>query len=150
MHQKLTHKRCKPVIAAFLSITGLIASSSILAEELAPDLLGAWSGLHSGGAYFGSPGHSPDKAEPTVLKPGMEFTLDITKQEGRSLIGTWSSANKSEKIVGAIRVDNKTIVLADEDTQFSGVLLDTGRMELCATEAGEVSSLASCLILERR
>lgn len=48
----------------------------------------------NGGAYVGSPGHSPDKSEPTVIKPGLRLILTIQQQDGRTLIGTWSSPGK--------------------------------------------------------
>jgi len=137
------------VIIALVLLAPITLSSQILAADDAPNLVGTWSGVHTGGAYVGSPGHSPDQSEPTFLKPGMRFTLTIKQQDGRGLIGSWSSPQKTERIVGAVRLDNKTIVLADEDTQFSAVLLDSGSMEFCGSEAGETSVLAACLVLNK-
>jgi len=139
----------KQAVIGFITIAAYSVSQTIFADEETPNLVGAWSGVHTGGAYFGSPGHSPDQPEPTLITPGLRFTLTIEQQNDRGLIGTWSTPRKSERIVGAVRLDNKTIVMADEDTQFNALLLDDGSMEFCGTEASESSSLAACLLLKK-
>ena len=142
--------KLRELAATSLVLLAMIAwSPQVLAASAAPSLVGSWSGVHTGGAYVGSPGHSPDKSEPTFIKPGLRFTLTIKQQDGRTLIGTWSSPRKTERLVGVVRLDNKAVVLADEDTHFSAVLLDASSMEFCGTEAGEISILAACLLLKK-
>ena len=149
MNLKSSGKLCKQAATSLLLLATMALSPQALAAPAAPSLMGSWSGVHTGGAYVGSPGHSPDKSEPTFIKPGLRFTLTIKQQEGRALIGTWSSPRKTERLVGVVRLDNKTVVLADEDTHFSAVLLDANSMEFCGTEAGEISILAACLLLNK-
>jgi hypothetical protein len=136
-------------VVCFVALPALTMSHHSVAEESAPSLVGTWSGLHTGGAYFGSPGHSPDRADPTFLKPSLRFTLKIEKQDGRGVIGTWSSSQRTERIVGVVRLDNETVLFTDEDTYFSAQLLGPDSMELCATETHETSVLAACLILNK-
>ncbi|MGE0286880.1 MAG: hypothetical protein AB7I42_18645 [Bradyrhizobium sp.] len=147
--RKSSGKLRKLAAASLVSLATVALSPQVFAAPAAPSLVGSWSGVHTGGAYVGSPGHSPDKSEPTLIKPGLRFTLTIKQQNDRALIGTWSTPRKTERLVGVVRLDNKTVVLADEDTHFSAVLLDANSMEFCGTEAGEISILAACLLLKK-
>ena len=82
-----------------------------------------------------------------------EWVLTIEKQEGSGLIGTWSTNTKKEKLAGAIRQDNVTVIFADEDNVFDARLLSENKMELCAQEGGagkSGSAIAVCYLMKRK
>ena len=47
------------------------------------------------------------------------------KQDGRTFWGTLSSAKVSERLIGAISVDGRRFVMADEDGTFDGTVATT-------------------------
>lgn len=119
-----------------------------MAQE-APNLTGTWTGTITGGARFGDLTHDPDEAAPVFADRTKEWVMTIEKQDGTGLIGTWGREAKSEKLVGAIRQDNVTLVFADEDNLFDGRLLSENEMELCGQEAGE-ATIAVCFLMKRK
>ena len=79
--------------------------------------------------------------------------LTIEKQEGSGLIGTWSTKTTTEKLAGAFRQDNVTVILTDEDNLFDARLLSENEMELCAQESGAGkggATIAVCYLMKRR
>jgi len=79
--------------------------------------------------------------------------LTIEKQEGSGLIGTWSTTTKTEKLAGAIRQDNVTVIFADEDNLFDARRLSENEMELCAQESGAGkggATIAVSYLMKRR
>jgi hypothetical protein len=98
------------VAAALLTYCGVEAT----ADSAVPDLLGTWTGTFIGGVRLGGGDLAPADATPTFVHEGMnrEYTLKIVEQNGRGILGTWSSVKGSEDIQGVIRLDNWTIRLS--------------------------------------
>jgi hypothetical protein len=107
-----------------------------------------WSGSIVGGARFGELKHDPAQKEPVFADRTKVWTLAIEQQEGTGLMGTWSSERKTEKIVGVIRQDNVTVLLADEDNIFDARILSADQLELCALEASP-ATIAVCYLMKR-
>jgi hypothetical protein len=123
-----------------------------MAQE-APNLIGKWSGSIVGGARFGALNHDPAQNEPVFADRTKEWVLTIEKQDGSGLIGTWLTATKTEKLAGAIRQDNVTVIFADEDNVFDARLLSSTEMELCALEGGAATggaTIAVCYLMKRK
>ncbi|MBM4270036.1 MAG: hypothetical protein FJ144_26115 [Deltaproteobacteria bacterium] len=143
--------RVKPaeLAGAVLLLAGLAVATAASAQDAIPQLTGVWSGKGIGGAVSGKLGHQPQTTEPAFKDLTVTWTLTIDKQEGSGLIGSWSSPNKAEKLVGVIRPDNKTVLFVDEDTYFSAILRSENEMETCLQETGGGSMVATCYILKR-
>ena len=135
------------------SLFFFVASTTAALSEAAPNLIGTWSGTIAGGARFGALNHDPVQIEPVFADRKKEWVLTIDKQEGSGLIGTWSTKTKTEKLVGAVRQDNVTVIFADEDNLFDARLLSENEMELCAQEGGAAkggATIAVCYLMKRK
>lgn len=135
---------------AISSLLMLLTTGTASAQEKIPNLVGAWKGEVTGGAMFGQLDHQKPTKEPEFQDRTMQWTLTVNKQDGRGLIGTWASPSKSERLIGAISIDNETVYFVDEDTHFIGRLQSENRMELCARETGKDSMVAACLIIDKQ
>jgi len=142
LHRRLTK------LAPFSAIVIAVIASVASAQEV-PNLTGTWSGSIVGGARFGALDHDPDQQEPVFADREKVWTLTVEKQDGSGLIGTWSTATKSEKLVGVIRRDNVSVIFADEDNTFDARMINENEMELCAVEAEE-ATIAVCYIMMRK
>ncbi len=132
-----------------LIITAAVVSAPTMAQSPVPDLLGTWSGSGAEGAVFGQLGHQGARDEPAFDDGTITWTLTIDRQDGRGLIGSWSSAAFGEPLAGVLRNDNESVHFADHDTIFIGTILSPTSMELCPLETG-ASTVATCMILEKQ
>lgn len=141
----------KPNLKAVFAACAVIAAtcSAATAAQNAPNLTGTWSGSIVGGARFGALNHDPAEKDPVFADRAKIWVLTIERQDGSGLIGTWSTKTKTEKLVGAIRQDNVTVIFADEDNLFDARLVSENEMELCAQEAG-AASIAVCYLMKRQ
>ena len=119
----------------FGSVFILTSHSALADTQETPNLVGTWSGSIVGGARFGELNHDPAQKEPVFADRTKVWTLAIEQQDGTGLIGTWSSERNTEKVVGVIRQDNVTVLLADEDNIFDARVVSADELELCALEA---------------
>lgn len=138
-------------IATLAPFSALIiaAITSVSSAQEVPNLTGTWSGSIVGGARFGALNHDPEQQEPVFADREKVWTLIVEKQDGSGLIGSWSTATKSEKLVGVIRRDNVSVIFADEDNTFDARIINENKIELCAQEAEE-ATIAVCYIMLRR
>src|SRR3954468_8449773 len=96
----------RPIVAAALSVAVATSSSAgASADQAIPNLAGSWTGTFTGGVRVGGGDLAPADPTPTFLHEGMNrpYTLKIEQQQGRGLIGTWSSTKGSERIQGVVR-----------------------------------------------
>jgi hypothetical protein len=119
------------------------------AQSPAPDLRGTWSGSGAEGAIFGQLGHQPPREQPAFSDKSIVWTVKIDKQDGRGLIGTWSTPKYSERLLGVVRQDNETVLFSDEDSYFQAKILSPTSMEVCVQETGG-SIVATCRILDKQ
>lgn len=132
--------------AAVLAFGAMTATG---AAEGVPNLVGTWTGKITGGARFGALTHDPAQKDPVFADRTKEWLLKIEKQDGSGLIGTWGRETRTEKLVGAIRQDNVTVIFADQDNTFDARLLSANEMELCGLEAGQ-ATIAVCFLMTRK
>ena len=137
-------------VAAASGISLFLVVSSVNAQDDVPNLVGAWKGEAIGGALFGQLLHDQPTTELQFKDRSMPWTLTISEQDGRGLIGTWSSPNGSERLAGVVSADNVTVYFVDEDTHFTGRLASDSRMELCAQESGGESMVAACYLIDKQ
>jgi hypothetical protein len=76
------------------------------------------------------------------------WTLTIEEMEGSGFHAEWCSPNSCEDVVGVIRADGETILMADEDGVFIGGMVDD-QLEVCYLEPGEETRVADCHLLEQ-
>jgi hypothetical protein len=136
--------------AAFGTTLFLLASAQALAQDSVPNLIGIWSGQGPDGVVLGSLSHREATPEPKFKDPSVKWTLTIERQDGKGLVGTWASPNKTERLIGVIRADRETVNLVDEDTYFDAILRSDSEMEVCLLETGGGSMVATCHILRRQ
>ena len=127
-----------------------VLSAQAPAQGDVPDLTGSWSGKGWGVVYGNLPHHQKPAPEPRFKQGKMTFTVKITQQQGRALMGTWYSPNFSEKLIGVIRSDNKTVHFVDEDSHFNGFIRSDKEMEVCVQESHDDSMVATCYILQHQ
>ncbi|MEN3976437.1 hypothetical protein [Emcibacter sp. SYSU 3D8] len=139
-----------PRIGLLIGIAILASATAAAAQDATPDLTGVWSGKVEAGVSQGMQGHESDVAEPTFGNYELTMTLEISRQEGRALMGTWSSPNQKEKIFGVLRRNNSDLVLVDEDSHFNGSLLSPTSMELCLAETHADAMGVWCLLMEKQ
>ena len=142
----MVHSIALALIAMFSVLAAVPVAS---AQQSAPNLVGTWSGKVEAGVRLGDPGHEPAQSKPAFGNFEMTFSLKVVTQQGRGLIGTWSSSNSSETILGVIRRDNQTVLLIDEDSYFQARLLSPTSMELCLEETHVGSMGVWCLLMNK-
>lgn len=136
-------------IGVAIALAALANTPATGAEDAAPDLTGVWSGKVEAGISQGTQGHEPEVTEPAFGNYELTFTLTIVEQEGRAILGTWSSPGHSEQILGVLRGNNTDLLMVDEDSYFDGNLLSPTSMELCLTETHADAMGAWCLSMEK-
>lgn len=106
------------------------------AEEV-PDLVGNWTGVHSG-LRLGSSDYSPEmSSENLSYRDEGSFTMVIEEQNGRRFAGERFPTEKSEMseaILGVISFDDETLYMVDEDGYFEGKLISATEMEVVYRE----------------
>ncbi len=154
---KLSFKKVPTMRSARIILVGFAASMALLvspafadAEDSVPNLAGIWSGKVEAGISLGIQGHEPNVDRPTFGNYKLTFTLTIQEQEGRALVGSWSSPGHSERIFGVIRRDNTNLILVDEDSYFDGLLLSPTFMELCLAETHHLAIGVWCLLMNKQ
>jgi hypothetical protein len=137
----------------FVVLVLMVLISPLLApaESGTPDLKGTWIGDFSilRTAY-------PKKTGPNPLaytKPGLHkvsgVTYVIDEQEGALFSGTEVFGKISQKIVGVIYDDNKTLYLTDQTGLLFGKLIAPNKMRLMYLENGEHGQVAASGIVTR-
>ncbi len=139
------------VVAGLLILASGVAAS---AQEV-PDLKGAWIPA-PGGAHIldGPTRHSPSGTAPvpgddTLKRNATKFVFNIEGQDGRTFWGKLQSTKVSEKLIGAISVDGKRFIMADEDGVFNGVFVDADTLDYCYAHITSTDRAVACGLLVR-
>ena len=122
------------------------------AENAVPNLVGSWTGTFTGGVRLGGGDLSPADAKPTFVHEGMnrQYTLKIDEQNGRGMIGTWSSVKGSEPIQGVVRLDNQTVLFVDTDSYETAKILSASELEFCNQTTNGKDRFAFCFLLKKQ
>jgi hypothetical protein len=141
---------CKaiPVLGAAI-LFGVSGIASTSAEDI-PNLVGTWTGTFIGGVGGGD--LAPADTQPTFVHEGMnrQYALSINEQQGRGILGTWSSVKGSERIEGVIRLDNQTVLFVDTDSYETAKILSANEMEFCNQTTNGKDMFAFCFLLKRQ
>jgi len=138
------------VLGAAISF-GISGIGNASADDI-PNLVGTWTGTFTGGVRLGGGDLSPTDAKPTFVHEGMnrQYTLSINEQQGRGILGTWSSVKGSERIQGVIRLDNQTVLFVDTDSYETAKILSANEMEFCNQTTNGKDMFAFCFLLKRQ
>jgi len=141
-------------IRAHFVALALLAGSAIgaTAQSDIPNLVGTWTGTFTGGVRKGGGDLAPADATPTFVHEGMNrvYTLKIVEQNGRGIVGSWSSVKGSEDIQGVIRLDNQTVLFVDPDSYQSARILSPSELEFCNQTTNAKDRFAFCFLLKRQ
>jgi hypothetical protein len=139
---------------AQLAAVALLACSTVgvAAQSDIPNLVGTWTGTFTGGVRKGGGDLAPADATPTFVHEGMNrvYTLKIVEQNGRGIVGSWSSVKGSEDVQGVIRLDNQTVLFVDPDSYQSARILSQSELEFCNQTTNAKDRFAFCFLLKRQ
>jgi hypothetical protein len=136
-----------------MGVIVLLGSVAILAAGRAdaqsvPDLKGTWSGnpqaIVDGPANHHPPGADGTKPAAKYRLSEPTFTLTIEGQDGRRFWGTTASPMKTERIIGSLSVDGKSIHIVDEDGFLDGTVVDANTLDLCYRHITPASAVVAC------
>ncbi len=118
----------KRFIIGIALLTCVFAAGICSADSDIPNLVGTWTVKNEGAVIF------KDKAPGAKTHFSGEFSaiaaeVIVTKQQGRVFHGTFTSPKTTEKFVGVIGMDNKSIYLADEDGFIDGKIVTKDRVD---------------------
>jgi hypothetical protein len=133
-------------------VFGVSGIASASAEDAIPNLVGSWTGTFIGGVRLGGGDLAPADTQPTFVHEGMDrqYTLSINEQQGRGILGTWSSVKGSERIEGVIRLDNQTVLFVDTDSYETAKILSANELEFCNQTTNGKDMFAFCFLLKRQ
>jgi hypothetical protein len=131
----------------------LAGGKAALAQEI-PDLKGTWipaEGAHiiSGPSRHVESGTVPVPGDDTLQRHTSKFVFRFEGQDGRTFWGVLSSDRVSEKLIGAISVDGRRFVIADEDGTFAGTVVDADTLDYCYTHVTPTDQAVACGLLVR-
>lgn len=131
----------------------LTAGGPAMAQEVV-NLKGTWTpakGVHiiDGPSKHGASGTVPAPSGDTHRTHASKFTFRFEGQEGRKFWGVLSSDKVSEKFIGAISVDGKRFVMADEDGVFNGTVVDSDTLDYCYSHITPTDRAVACGLLIR-
>lgn len=133
-----------------LTATLIVISLPALAED-APSIVGKWTGRVQGAVMVGN---TPDRtAEPgktiTFSNEAIDFTLDITEQQGARFGGIMSNAKRSEPLIGHFYPGNRSGLMLDDDGRYLFNLVDADTIEVCYDHLKPDSKVIACWTAKR-
>lgn len=140
----------RKAIISTLAIAILLVPMTLMAAE-APDLKGTWVGT-SVGIKHGTGDHKAHKSEAELGKVNsIEMTLTIETMEKGVFTGKHKSANSEEKILGVVCPDTGMVFMVDEDSYYTGKLLDNGKLQVVWMEVipGKAQGIAMTLYTKK-
>lgn len=106
----------------------ILTAGTCLADSAIPNLVGTWTVKTEGGVLLKGSASGPKTHHSGEFSTLTAETV-VTRQQGRIFHGTFTSPKATEKFVGVIGMDNKSIYLADEDGFIEGKIVNNNRIE---------------------
>ncbi len=132
------------VIAALLCM-----SSVAFAGDNYPSLLGKWTTESIGGMLLHAEKQSDGthwEPEQKVLKGQIEFST----QDGPFVTGTYTSSRSSEKFIGMISRDGKSLHASDTDGIWDCTIVDNDTIELVYRHVKPTDSVVAIGVAKRQ
>lgn len=132
----------------------LVTSEAATAQD-AIDMKGIWNpsqGAHiiDGESRHSSSGQTSVPGHDTHRRNTSPFSFSIEGQDGRTFWGTMSSNKVTERLIGALSVDAKRFVMADDDGHFDGFVVDKDTLDYCYYHIVPGHSAVACGLLIRQ
>lgn len=132
----------------------LLASGSAAMAGDILDLTGTWhpaDGAHilNGPTRHQESGTAPVRGDDTLRTHASTFVFRFEGQDGRTFWGVLSSGKVSETLIGALSVDGKRFVIADQDGTFNGTVVDDDTLDYCYSHVTPTDTAVACGLLIR-
>jgi len=134
---------------AVMTVAGDAGAQNII------DMKGTWTGtaeaIVDGSAHHHpAPGASGAKPAGKFRLSEQSFTLVVEGQAGRRFWGTTASATKTERLLGSLAIDGKSIYMIDDDGMMDGTVLDADTLEICYRHVNPGSAVVGCTKFSRK
>ena len=106
-----------------------------------PNLLGTWVGTGES-IVTGMALHHAAQTGPEPLRDNVQFTYNITGQDGHRFWGTVKSAQGEERITGVVTQDGKSIVAQDNDGEIRGSITGPDTIDFVYNHGGSSTVVA--------
>ena len=139
----------KNFVTGFALLVCMLTACLCFADSGVPNMLGKWT-VKSEAAFMSkgkTPGtwtHHTQPASPLVAE------AVFTKQEGRLLYGTFTSAKATEQFIAVIGLDNKTIYYADQDGFMDARLVDNDTLQVVYRHVSSSDSVVALGVWKRK
>jgi hypothetical protein len=129
---------------------GFLAPAALPATaQQIPDMVGNWKGMLSA-VHIGSNPYRVAQGNGVQFPPNeIEFTYAVKEQPGNRFAGESSGGNFKETIIGALKPDNKSGIMLDDDGRYDFTLVDANTMDVCYGHQFPTSRVVSCFRLTR-
>ncbi|MBI5523669.1 MAG: hypothetical protein HY910_13665 [Desulfarculus sp.] len=117
------------VVTLTFCLLFLMAPLALGADGKIPSLLGKWKTSSMGGMML----HSSEPGKEThwqAKQTALEAEATIETQDGRFITGFFKSKLATEKFIGMIAEDNKTVYFADLDGFFDAKLVNRDTIKI--------------------
>ena len=145
-------KPVRPLLAgaALLAAAGLAVPFALPGHaQGTPDMVGAWRG-QSVAVILGTTPYRGRLGEGAhFANEPLAFIYQVDRQEGNRFIGSVSSGNRRETLIGAISADNRTGVMLDDDGRSSFTLRSADVMDICYAHNMPNDRTVACFTLTR-
>jgi hypothetical protein len=136
-------------VAAAVFIAGDAGAQTVI------DMKGTWTGtaeaiVDGPAQHHPAPGAAGTKPAGKFRLSEQPFTVVIDGQDGRRFWGTTASATKTERLIGSLSVDGKTIVMVDDDGMLDGTVVNADRIEVCYRHVNTSSAVVACAPVTRK
>ena len=139
--------RCK---IAFSFVFALMLTSSIAwAGGKIPSLVGKWDVESSGGMML----NAEKEGKETHWTSGQKVLkgqMDITSQDDRFIVGTYTSARGAEKFIAMISPDGKYMYASDTDGFFDCKIINNNTLETVYRHAKATDSVVAIGVAKRQ
>ena len=135
---------------AFGFFFALILTSSIAwAGGKIPSLVGKWSVESSGGMMLNGEKEGKE-THWTAGQKALKGQIDITSQEDRFVVGTFTSARGSEKFIAMITPDGKYMYASDTDGFFDCKVANKDTLEIVYRHVQATDSVVAFSLAKRQ
>jgi len=136
-----------------LAFAMVLAAGAAQAQAQVIDLKGTWTGvseaiLEGPAAHHGRPDAAGAGSRFKLSQ--QPFTYTIEGQDGRRFWGKVSSPVATERVIGSLSVDGKSIYMVDDDGMVDGTVVNADTLDLCYRHVARESSLVACLRVARK
>ena len=134
----------------FVFALGFLAAMSLpAAAQQVPDMVGTWKGMATAVHIGSNPYRVAQGLGPQFPPNEIEFTYAIKEQHGNRFAGEMSGFNYRETIIGALKPDNRSGIMLDDDGRYDFTLVDPNTMDVCYGHQFPTSRVAACWRLTR-